>query len=110
LGDLRSIRNSIFLYSNVLSILKSSPEEIDAISGLLVNDFEELGELQNELDQAVGELTSKNSVMEGYSDTADDIRDRIAQNEREVAQLREHYRWGNHGNTCRAHAQLTLQI
>lgn len=92
LGDLRSIRNAIFLYSNILSILKASPTRTDAISDLLVGDFEELSELRNELDQAVGELTSKHSVMEGYSDTADDIRERIAQNEKEVAQLREEYR------------------
>ena len=57
-----------------------------------MEDFEELRELQIELDQAVGELTSKHSVMEGYSDTADVIRDRIAQNEQEVANLRQEYR------------------
>lgn len=66
--------------------------ENQAIANLLVEDFDELHELQCELDQAVGELTSKHSVMEGYSDTADHIRDSIAQNEQEVVNLREEYR------------------
>lgn len=96
LSDLRSIRNSLILYQKVLDLLSISfstkCRNVEAVNSLLINDFERLEELRNELDRSVGELTSEYSMMEGYSDNADDVQKRIFANAEKVQELKETYK------------------
>ena len=74
------------------SNLTSKFHDVEAVSSLLINDFESLEKLRDELDRSVGELTSEYSMMEGYSNNADDVQKRIDENGEKVQQLRESYR------------------
>ena len=94
LSDLRAIWNSLRLYRTIMSLLESSHHSgpRDAIEELLIKDLHSLDHLMEELDHAVGQLTSEYSVMEGYSNTADGIREQIQYNGNKVAELRALYR------------------
>ena len=58
-----------------------------------MEDFSQLDGLHTELNTAVGELISEYSVMEGYSNTADEIKEKLDHNAREVEELRDQYRY-----------------
>lgn len=58
-----------------------------------MEDFSQLDNLYTELDTAVGQLISDYSVMEGYSNTADEVKEKLGQNSREVEELRDLYRF-----------------
>ena len=58
-----------------------------------MEDFSQLDNLYTELDTAVGQLISDYSVMEGYSNTADEVKEKLGQNSREVEELRDIYRF-----------------
>ena len=96
LSDLRSIRNSLILYQKVLDLLSprfsTKCRNVEAVSSLLINGFDGLEELRGELDRSVGELTSEYSMMEGYSDNADEIQKRIVANAEMVQELRDTYK------------------
>ena len=57
-----------------------------------MKDFESLQGLHDELDRSVGELTSEYSMMEGYSDNADDVQRKIVENGQKVQELKEIYK------------------
>ena len=66
-----------------------------------MEDFSQLDNLYTELDTAVGQLVSEYSVMEGYSNTADDIKERLEGNTRQVEELRDVYRYDlKYKRTC----------
>lgn len=66
-----------------------------------MEDFSQLDNLYTELDTAVGQLVSEYSVMEGYSNTADDIKERLEENTRQVEELRDVYRYDlKYKRTC----------
>ena len=66
--------------------------KVKAVSNLLMKDFESLQGLHDELDRSVGELTSEYSMMEGYSDNADDVQRKIVENGQKVQELKEIYK------------------
>lgn len=83
------------LYKNILSLLYDTyfDSKLQAIDHLLMEEFSQLDGLFTELDTAVGQLISEYSVMEGYSNTADEIKERLEDNTREVERLRDLYRY-----------------
>ena len=94
LSDLRSIHGAIVLYKNILSLLYDTyfNSNLQAIGHLLMEEFNQLDGLFTELDTAVGQLISEYSVMEGYSNTADEIKERLDDNATQVDELRDLYR------------------
>ena len=98
LSDLRSIHSAIVLYKNVISLLYDTyfSGDLQVIEGLLMKDFNLLDDLYKELSTAVGELMSDYSVMEGYSDAADELKEKLDNNTREVDKLRDFYRYLNY--------------
>lgn len=86
------------LYKNILSLLYDTyfDSKLQAIDHLLMEEFSQLDGLFTELDTAVGQLISEYSVMEGYSNTADEIKERLDDNGREVERLRDLYRYALH--------------
>ncbi|XP_048588429.1 DNA mismatch repair protein MutS isoform X2 [Nematostella vectensis] len=95
LADLRLIRDSIIIYSNIRDLLRSSiaHESISVIGLLRALDYEAMEGLRTKLEQAVGHVESvEASVLEGYSDEADEIRAKIGENEQQVKDLMESYR------------------
>ena len=94
LSDLRSIHGAIVLYKNILSLLYDTyfNSNLQAIDHLLMEEFNQLDGLFTELDTAVGQLISEYSVMEGYSNTADEIKERLDDNATQVDELRDLYR------------------
>ena len=104
LSDLRSIHTALVTYKNILLLLYNNlfDSNLNVIEDLLMRDFSQLDGLFTELDNAVGQLISDYSVMEGYSNTADEVKEKLDQNAREVEELRNLYRfvlrvcvWGN---------------
>ena len=95
LSDLRAIRSAIVLYKNAISLLYDAyfSGDLQVIDGLLMKDFSLLHGLYNELNTAVGELMSEYSVMQGYSNKADDLMEKLDDNAREVDKLKDHYRY-----------------
>lgn len=94
LSDLRAIHGALVIYKKILSHLHDSHFDVNLqpIDNLLMEDFSLLDGLYNELDTAVGQIISEHSVMEGYSNTADEIKERLNENTRQVEQLRDIYR------------------
>ena len=95
LSDLRSIHGALVTYKNILLRLYDSHfgSNLRVIDHLLMEDFSQLDNLYTELDTAVGQLISDYSVMEGYSNTADEVKEKLGQNSREVEELRDLYRF-----------------
>ena len=95
LSDLRSIHGSISLYNTLLSLIRDAyvTGSFTAIDNLLMEDFDSVNILYNELDSAVGHLISDTSVMDGYSDTADEIKEKLEENGKEVEELKRLYRY-----------------
>ena len=95
LSDLRSIHSAIVLYKNIISLLYDTyfNGDLHTIDELLMKDFSLLDGLYKELDTAVGQLVSDYSVMEGYSNTVDEISDKLNNNTREVNELKDLYRY-----------------
>ncbi len=95
LSDLRSIHSAIVLYRNAISLLYDTyfSGDLHVIEGLLMKDFSLLDGLFKELSTAVGELMSDYSVMEGYSNIADELKEKLDDNTREVDKLRDLYRY-----------------
>ncbi|KAJ7372928.1 MutS protein 1 [Desmophyllum pertusum] len=95
LSDLRSIHSAIVLYKNIISLLYDTyfNGDLHTIDELLMKDFSLLDGLYKELDTAVGQLVSDYSVMEGYSNTVDEISDKLNNNTREVDELKHLYRY-----------------
>ena len=95
LSDLRSIHGALVTYKNILLRLYDSHfhSNLHVIDHLLMEDFSQLDNLYTELDTAVGQLISDYSVMEGYSNTADEVKEKLGQNSREVEELRDLYRF-----------------
>lgn len=95
LSDLRSIHSAIVLYRNAISLLYDTyfSGDLQVIEGLLMKDFSLLDGLYRELSTAVGELMSDYSVMEGYSNIADELKEKLDDNTREVDKLRNLYRY-----------------
>ena len=95
LSDLRSIHGALVTYKNILLRLYDSQfgSNLHVIDHLLMEDFSQLDNLYTELDTAVGQLISDYSVMEGYSNTADEVKEKLGQNSREVEVLRDLYRF-----------------
>ena len=95
LSDLRSIHGAMVIYKNILSLLHDTyfHSNLHTIDHLLMEEFGELDSLYTELDIAVGQLISDSSVMQGYSNTADDIKDKLEENARQVDGLRDRYRY-----------------
>ena len=95
LSDLRSIHSAIVLYKNAISLLYDTyfNGDLHVIEGLLMKDFSLLEGLCKELSTAVGELMSDYSVMEGYSNIADELKEKLDDNTREVDKLRDLYRY-----------------
>ena len=96
LSDLRAIHGALVIYKNILSLLHDSffDSNLETIDHLLMEEFSQLDSLYAELDTAVGQLVSEYSVMEGYSNTADEIKDRLDENATQVEELRDVYRYG----------------
>lgn len=94
LSDLRAIYVALVIYKNIISLLQDNlfNSNLQTIDHLLMEDFSQLDNLYTELDTAVGQLVSEYSVMEGYSNTADDIKERLEGNTRQVEELRDVYR------------------
>lgn len=94
LSDLRAIHGAIVIYKNIVSLVHNSyfDANLRVIDHLFMADFDQLDGLYNELDTAVGQIVSENSMMEGYSNTADEIKDKLDENTREVEELRDLYR------------------
>ena len=95
LSDLRAIRSAIVLYKNAISLLYDAhfSGDLQVIDGMLMKDFSSLDGLYNELNTAVGELISEYSVMQGYSNKADELTEKLDNNAREVDKLKDHYRY-----------------
>ena len=95
LSDLRAIHSAIVLFKNAISLLYDAyfSGDLQVIDGLLMKDFSLLDGLYNELNSAVGELMSEYSVMQGYSNKADELMEKLGDNGREVDKLKEHYRY-----------------
>lgn len=95
LSDLRAIHSAIVLFKNVISLLYDDyfSGDLHVIDGLLMKDFSLLDGLYNELNTAVGELMSECSVMQGYSNKADELMEKLDHNAREVDKLKDHYRY-----------------
>ena len=83
------------IYKKILSLLHDTyfNSNLHTIDHLLMEEFGELESLYTELDIAVGQLISDSSVMHGYSNTADDIKDKLEENGRQVDGLRDLYRY-----------------
>lgn len=94
LSDLRAIHGALVIYKKVLSHLYDTHFDVNLqpIDHLLMADFSLLDGLYNELNTAVGQIISEHSVMEGYSNTADEIKERLNNNTRQVEELRDLYR------------------
>ena len=58
-----------------------------------MEDFSLLNGLYEELNTAVGKVISDHSVMEGYSNTADEIKEKLDKNIKEVDELKDVYRY-----------------
>ena len=84
----------MILYRKILHLLSTSYSHgpRDAVDVLLMDDLGSLDDIMEELDNAVGQLTSEYSVMEGYSHTADEIRAKIEENGKKVTELKALYR------------------
>lgn len=95
LSDLRAIHSAIVLYKNAISLLYDAyfSGDLQVIDGLLMKDLSLLDGLYNELNTAVGELMSEYSVMQGYSNKADELTEKLDNNAREVDKLKDHYRY-----------------
>ena len=95
LSDLRAIHSAIALYKNVVFLLYNAyfSGDLQVIDVLLMKDFSLLDGLYNELNTAVGELMSEYSVMQGYSNKADKLMEKLDDNIREVDKLKDHYRY-----------------
>ena len=95
LSDLRAIHGAIVIYKNIVSLVHNSyfDANLRVIDHLFMANFDQLDGLYNELDTAVGQIVSENSMMEGYSNTADEIKDKLDENTREVEELRDLYRY-----------------
>lgn len=74
-----------------------------------MEDFSQLDHLYTELDTAVGQLISDYSVMEGYSNTADEVKEKLDQNSREVEELRDLYRFVTI-TTCRCTCTMLVLV
>ena len=94
LSDLRAIHGALVIYKKILSHLYDTHFDVNlqSIDHLLMADFSLLDGLYNELNTAVGQIISEHSVMEGYSNTADEIKERLNNNTRQVEELRDLYR------------------
>lgn len=95
LSDLRAIHSAIVLYKNTISLLYDAyfSGDLQVLDGLLMKDFSLLDGLYKELNTAVGELMSEYSVMQGYSNKADELTEKLDDNTREVDKLKDHYRY-----------------
>ena len=95
LSDLHTIHSAIALYKNILSLLHDTYFNVNlqTIDELLMEDFSLLTGLYEELNTAVGKVISDHSVMEGYSNTADEIKEKLDKNIKEVDELKDVYRY-----------------
>lgn len=58
-----------------------------------MKDFSLLDDLYRELDTAVGKVESDHTVMIGYSIMADEIKEKLCKNMKQVDKLRDVYRY-----------------
>lgn len=58
-----------------------------------MKDFSLLDDLYRELDTAVGKVESDHTVMKGYSNKADEIKEKLCKNMKQVEKLRDVYRY-----------------
>lgn len=58
-----------------------------------MKDFSLLDDLYGELDTAVGKVESDHTVMKGYSNKADEIKEKLCKNMKQVDKLRDVYRY-----------------
>lgn len=58
-----------------------------------MKDFSLLDDLYRELDTAVGKVESDHTVMKGYSNKADKIKEKLCKNMKQVDKLRDVYRY-----------------
>ena len=58
-----------------------------------MEDFSLLDDLYKELDTAVGKVESEHTVMKGYSNKADKIKENLYENAKQVHELKDVYRY-----------------